>query len=398
MFPSMLPVAARLLVPLLGLLLGATAAPVREHLIAVDQTVVDGAALGVQPGDVILVAAGVRPYLKLEHVVGTAANLVIVRNHGGQVVLGRTDRYYGLHVGASRHLRITGTGSAEHRYGFHLTGTNAGGSAVMVGDLSSDCELDHLHIERAGFAGIMAKTDGAVGTFLDNLAIHDNYIHDVGGEGLYLGETKYPGQTLRDIRVWNNVIARTGYEACQIANASGAVRVHHNIFYRAGLRQELWQDRSFQLTAESPCEFTSNIVIGAHSCLVITSGGAPKIFRGNYFAGTVTEAAVVCGDAPDGAVVTVLFADNFFRDVAAVEPVLLYTGKSTVLQARNNRWDGANRFIRFQPILDLSHQVRLEANRREPVPPPRFVDEARDDFRLETDDPYRALGLGLIEP
>jgi hypothetical protein len=57
-------------------------------------------------------------------------------------------------------------------------------------------------------------------------------------------------------------------------------------------------------------------------------------------------------------------------------------------------WEGANEFIKFQPIIDLRDKVALENNRRGPVAKPRFVDEARDDFRLQADDPYRALGMG----
>jgi len=385
---------------LIFLLLTCLSAAAREHLIPLEQTHIDGVALGVQPGDVILIAAGARPFLKIERVTGSAEAPVIIRNHSGQVVLSNSDRYYNIFVGASRYFRITGTGSADHRYGFHLNGTNEGGSAVMVAGLSSDCELDHLHIERAGFAGIMAKTDNAVGTFMDNVNIHDNYIHDVGGEGLYLGQTKYPGQTLRGLHIWNNVIARTGYEACQIANAPENVRVHNNVFYRTGLKKELWQDRNFQITSQSTAEFTHNIIIGAHSCLVVMSGGQPKVFRQNYFASTVTEPVVVCGDAAaaDYPNDHVLFEGNFFRDVAPVQAILLFTGARTVFQVRDNTWDGDNEeFVRHQPIIDLSKKVLLEGNRRAPVPKPRFVDEAHDDFRLIDGDPYKALGLGLLE-
>jgi hypothetical protein len=268
----------------------------------------------------------------------------------------------------------------------------------MIAGLSSDYELDHLHIARPGFAGLLLKTDGADGTLLENLNIHDNSIHDAGGEGMYLGETKTTGQTLRHVQIWNNVVVRSGWEACQIAHGAEDVRVHNNVFYRAGLAGELWQDNNLQLSANTTAEIRDNLVIGAGSHLLIAFGGLAKTIRNNYFEGTITGPGISLADSNIPAIANTTFTleDNFFRGVQPVQPVLLFLGAETVVTATNNAWAGGNRFLRHQPIIDLSQQLRVRDNRNEPVPRPQFVDETHDNFQLVPDDPYRKLGIGLL--
>jgi hypothetical protein len=374
-------------------------AAAREFLIPRTQTEIDGVSLGVQPGDVLIIEAGDRPWLRIANVTGSIQSWIEVRNRGGAVILRNEERAYDIKIARSRYVRLTGTGEPGCNYGFVLQGTAPGGSALIVTDLSSDCEIDHLHIARPGYAGMLIKTDGAAGTFMDNLNIHDNYIHDTPGEGIYIGETKrMPGQCFRHLRIWNNVVARTGYESCQLAHTTEDVQVHHNVFYHAGLRGDLWQDNNFQLGSSATCEFFQNMVIGANTHLVVGMGGAPKIFRDNYFAECTAGPAFQLGDtdmafAPD---TTVVVKGNFFKGVAAVQPVIVYLGSKSVVHAEGNQWETGRQFMKAQPIIDLSKVLFVGENPKVAVPAPRFVGEAEDDFRLEADDPYRARGIGLL--
>lgn len=71
-----------------------------DHSIEVGTTNVKGADLGAQPGDVVCVQAGERPFLVLEGFVGTAAAPVVIKNCGGQVKIKNADRGYGLLINA----------------------------------------------------------------------------------------------------------------------------------------------------------------------------------------------------------------------------------------------------------------------------------------------------------
>jgi hypothetical protein len=215
---------------------------------------------------------------------------------------------------------------------------------------------------------------------------------------MYIGETKAGGQTLRHIHIWNTVVARAGWEACQIAYGAEDVQVHHNVFDHAGLGGLLWQDNNFQLSANSTGDFHHNIVIGATSNLVIAFGGRPKNIHDNYFEGTVTGPAVSLADSnlPDQPDTTFTLERNFFRGVRPVMPIVLFTGVHTKVVARDNVWEGENRFIRYQPLVDLSAVLEINDNVQRTVARPEFVDPEHGDYRLKPDDPYRKLGFGLL--
>ncbi len=99
-------------------------------------------------------------------------------------------------MGNSKYFRITGSGDSAHRYGIILKGASTMG--LNLGLLSTNFEVDRLEIADIGFAGIMAKTDPKCGKpygrdkfTMREIKIHDNYIHDTQGEGLYIGNSFY---------------------------------------------------------------------------------------------------------------------------------------------------------------------------------------------------------------
>ena len=384
------------LLPLL--LLALAAAGAAEHRVPLRQEDIDGEAMGIKPGDVVLIEAGPRPFLRIRNVQGTAGAAVTLRNEGGVVELSNNTHHYNIRIGRSRFVRIIGDGVPGLRYGFHLKGTNQDGSGVMAGELSSDLEIAHLHIERSGFAGMLVKTDGATGTFMDNIEIHDNYIHDTGGEGLYLGETKTPGQHFRHVRIWNNVIVRTGWEACQLANATEDVRVHHNVFARAGLAGIKWQNRNFQLGANTTARVSENLFLGSRCTIATCFGGQEKEFRNNYFEGfEETEAAAYYGDTNTSGIppTGIEWVGNVFRGLKPELPVFLFQATKSRISVSNNVVEGENEFVKF--IGRRPPGVTITGNlRKKQIPRPRFLDEAHDDFRLPEDDPYRKRGIGLL--
>lgn len=368
----------------------------RDHLVPPDLAIVDGAALGIAPGDRVLIASGPRRTLRLKNIGGSAESPITVINHGGQVVIHDGNAYAAISIDHCHSVRLTGTGDAGHVYGFHLVGTNEHGSGIVAGGLSSDLEIDHIHIQDTGFAGMLIKTDGAVGTFMDNVNLHHNYIHDTGGEGFYIGETKYPAQIFRHLEVWNNVVTRTGWEALQLANCHEGIRVHHNVFYQAGLGQVLWQDNNLQFATAVNAEVDHNIVIGAVSNLVIVSGGMPKRFHDNYLAADQSTGPVFYFDdshvpgVPD----TVLIVENNLINLTPTrQPVVLFGGRKSRLELKDNVWQGTARFVKTHRDGDLTG---VADNTEAELVAPAFIDPEHGDFRLCEGDPYLARGIGLL--
>jgi hypothetical protein len=203
----------------------------------------------IKPGSTVCIQAGKRGRLKLIGFKGTKDQPITFRNCGGQVVFENTTEEGTFIIEESRYFHVTGTGDPGFKYGFLLK-TAPKGSAMGLSE--TDFEIDHVEIADAGFAGIMAKiepncnnTEYHRANFtMRNISIHDNYIHDTHGEGMYLGSSAYGGKytpcgklyphVIEGLRVYNNRVENTGADGMQISSASKDVEVYNNEIYKYG--------------------------------------------------------------------------------------------------------------------------------------------------------------------
>ncbi len=212
--------------------------------------IVDGAALGLKPGDVVCFSAAIQ-YTKsitLKNLVGTATSPITVTNCGGTVNLTVVDRPYNLKVSNSKYLRITG-GATDNTYGIRITGST--GNGLVLCDFSTHFEVDHIEVYKVGFAGIMAKTDPTCddatirGNFtMRTVSFHDNYIHESKGEGFYVGHSYYAGYTtdcgvrlphlIDGVKIYKNIVKNAGWDGIQLSCASTGALVYSNTVENSG--------------------------------------------------------------------------------------------------------------------------------------------------------------------
>ena len=185
----------------------------------------------VKPGSTVCIKGGVRGRLKLIGFKGTATAPITFKNCGGQVIFDNTSLDGTFIFENSRYFRVTGTGDPQYKYGF-LIRTATKGSAMGVTE--SDFEIDHVEIASAGFAGIISKIDPncyntqyhRANFVMQNVSIHDNYIHHTKAEGMYIGNTAYSGVStscgtlkpheIHNLRIYNNRIENTGADGLQV--------------------------------------------------------------------------------------------------------------------------------------------------------------------------------------
>jgi hypothetical protein len=250
-----------------------------DHVIGPDKSYVRAADMpNVKPGDVICITAGVRGRLVLRDFQGTKEQPLIFKNCGGQVVFENTTDLAGTFTFAnSQYFRVTGTGSQQHKYGFLI---KDGGNSSAMFVTKSDFELDHIEIASAGFAGIMAKIDPNCnntefhqGNFvMENISIHDNYIHHTVGEGLYIGHTWYFGKPsdcgtlyphpVENLKVYNNITEDTGADGIQVSAATKNVEVFNNTIRRYGADPfKPVQVNGLQIGGGSTGKYYNNLII-----------------------------------------------------------------------------------------------------------------------------------------
>lgn len=211
--------------------------------------------LNVQPGQTICVQAGNYQYLRFKDMNGSASAPITVKNCGGQVKIGHNSYYAAMGFENCHYFHVTGTGSDAHDYGFRIDSSGTS-SALTVSFLSSDFEIDHVEIAKAGFAGMMVKTDPACdnpATWRANFAMHNINIHHnrvimSRGEGFYVGHSYWSGwprtcngqQTtlypheIHGLQIHHNIIEDAFADCLQYACAPDA-DVHHNVMNRCGI-------------------------------------------------------------------------------------------------------------------------------------------------------------------
>jgi len=276
----------KILILLLFLCLGVNLLPATgqktSYLIAPDKLYVDANDQdykNVKPGDTLLFAAGNSKYLLIKNFRGEPGKPIVMINSGGEVIID-TDHYFGISIQNCRYFKFTGSGDPKQTYGFKIKRV-ANGAGMGIGDLSSDFEIDHVSIENCLIAGIYAKTDPdcapetARSAFTQyNTNIHDNYIANTGDEGMYIGSSKYFGQTvncdgkdllilpglLEGVKIYNNIIDHSGSDGIQVGSASKNCLIYNNtVLFDSQLEKES-QMSGIMIGGGSKCDCYNNFI------------------------------------------------------------------------------------------------------------------------------------------
>ncbi|WP_158281411.1 right-handed parallel beta-helix repeat-containing protein [Sediminitomix flava] len=263
-----------------------------DHLVPQGTTVINGDAsstiageliLDVKAGDKICLQAGQYSDLNIKNIRGSASQPVIIQNCGGQVILGNQPWFHTIDIVNSEHFRLLGTGDASFEYGIKLDvdgfrkGGNAAPSGIHIHGESSDFEIANVEIAHTPFAGIVAKADPSCDIpnswrrnfSMEHLSIHDCYIHDTGGEGMYIGYTGDPiacendsiyPHFLRDVKIYDNKVERTGWDGIQVNRVIEECEIWNNTILDYGLEDEIFQNTGLYLGWESEGNIHHNII------------------------------------------------------------------------------------------------------------------------------------------
>ena len=266
----------------------------------------------VQPGDVICLDAtsGVFGRQVFSDIQGTADNYITITNVNGQAVIRSAPGVpHAVKIQNSKYFNFYGNGTTGVKYGIKATTD----SSFFLSFQSKTTNFNVAYIEvagpnpngvgaKAGFAGMGIKTSPkcdqsvATGNFdMYDVNVHDNYIHDVGGEGLYIGHGFYRGRVesgctdpiiphrIRGLRVYNNLIENVGYDAIQIKNADQDVKVYNNVLRGYGYRGVGAHDEGLFIGDGTVGEFYNNWVErgvgpGSHA-IQLNAFGNNKIYN-----------------------------------------------------------------------------------------------------------------------
>ena len=217
------------------------------------------------PGAKILIRGGYSySFIGIDtNLAGTAENPIVITNFCGQI----TTKSFGI-VGMS-YFKLTGkydpankTGDINYqghaagyawsqgKYGIFVTkdwtdvdtpllsitsGIPIGSSTKSKTD---NYEVEYIEAGNGGYTNAFRWDDNNTFDILNNIRIHDNYFHDIAGEGIYMGiaaSRKAGYEIFENLKVYNNRILRTGAEGIQIKRIGSGSTIYNNTTINTGL-------------------------------------------------------------------------------------------------------------------------------------------------------------------
>ncbi|SFE92743.1 Por secretion system C-terminal sorting domain-containing protein [Chitinophaga sp. CF118] len=285
---------------------------------------INGTTLGVQPGDTVCVQAGNYKYIQFFNFTGTTAKPIVFINCGGQVKAGNGGSY-GFIFNNAKYFKVTGSGSTD-KYGFSIDGVNIKLNVGMaMGKGCTDYEAERVEIAGSE-VGLMAKVNPDCETAnqypyfaIRNVKLHDLYIHDVIGEGMYVGNTAPNGTEVTcadgtvknvlppriyNLKIYNVITANTGWDGIQVASAPENVEIYNNNVSNYGIENKGSQQAGIILGGETNGKVYNNIVVkGTGNGIEIFGMGLCYVYNNivsdaGWDGTTVRQDAIFADDRP----------------------------------------------------------------------------------------------------
>ncbi|MEX6689230.1 PKD domain-containing protein [Danxiaibacter flavus] len=257
---------------------------------------VDGTNDNIAPGTIIVLTGEARR-VELTYLKGTAeAPIVIVPGQDEFEI--KMNSFNGFHMVGCEHVVIAGQlNPSRQKLGFNVhndtTGipVHASSSCVNGEYLSTYMRVMGCELWNSGFTAMRMKTEPygespqywrGTGFIQMDTLLHDNEVHDTGGEGMYLGgttadeATSYYQPSVPDIngnvvtkcfwtplfntKVWRNNVYATGWDGIQCGNCFRGAEVHDNVVLNTGVAQVANQGSGFSINNGFQGDIYYNIV------------------------------------------------------------------------------------------------------------------------------------------
>jgi hypothetical protein len=212
------------------------------------------------PGDMLTLVDGTRDPLSIRNCNGTASNPITIRNDpngiGPTIIRRASEPGGGFIFSCEDCIGVVIDGSYKWRgapegptYGIKVTMTSGEGPSAFlrIGGKSRFVTIRNVEVDGAwpqvaqNGIGISVNDHSILrsdypGLWREGILIEHNYVHDVEGEGMYIGGGyKYGNLLSRNIEIRYNRVEDTGWGAIDMKSAvAGDNSIHHNVVRRAG--------------------------------------------------------------------------------------------------------------------------------------------------------------------
>ena len=407
-------------------------------------------------GETICIPSGHYNALSFNGLRGSEDSPILITNCGeGRVVVDAQGVSSALAAHGGRYLHISGTGDSAQEHGFLFKNAGSGRTVVDMHTGVSDIEVDHVEVEGPAYAGIAIRNypycDESLSRTVftqNNTHIHHNYVHDVSGEGLYIGPSHYfedysptsgeecspgfPEAALIGVQIHDNIVEDVGRDGIQVGAAIEGLSINNNTVRRYALLGDFGHNGGVQINPGSVGLVYGNLIEsalgGSSDNAVQFAGGVdgPTYIYNNMILGSATPfIALSRMGSPDSDVLflnnTVVnqgnsghtmtlfcseewvqnfyFKNNIFSNYEYVGHYI-YTGSNgevwTGLVGGGSAVNCPINGLVHENDIDDNHQIEGNLYLQDPLEV-GFVDVLGADYHLENGSPAIATGANLSE-
>lgn len=245
-----------------------------KYVVPSNTNKIDGIALGIKPGDGIVVDSK-NQYSQPLHFSNLSGVNIVTE--------GRVDLSVG--TGFAYVVKFTNCNKFKLSGDFHLSGGNKDSIGITCESKTTEFEIEGVEIFNTGFAGIMAKDNlSKRGEFtMKDVKIHHCLIRDTGGEGLYIGNSSPSGHDLENISIYANKIVKTGWDGLQLGCCVKGGLVYDNVIEDAGTKRTIYQNNGIQIGERTKALVYNNVVKRSSGNGIIILGSGVHAYRNRIF-------------------------------------------------------------------------------------------------------------------
>jgi hypothetical protein len=130
-----------------------------------------------------------------------------------------------------------------------------------------------------------------------DVRLHHNYIHDTGAEAFYVGHGNYLSgistscgtrlpHTLEGVKIHDNIIKNSGWEAIQVASTPKGAEVYNNRIENYGVKNTQYQNHGVQFGEGGVAKFHGNLIKGGKGNGIMIIGNADNFIYNNVIVNT----------------------------------------------------------------------------------------------------------------
>lgn len=221
-------------------------------------------------GDTLIIPSGWTNHLYFLDVVGASGNDIIITNPSTAKIsiteVMTSSPWGSITFIRCRYVVVDGSNYSSETYG--ICSQNGYFGARLYE--SEDIEIEYAEILDTTYAA-MQWQDGTWNATQDveNIKIHNCYVHDIGTEGIYFGNSSFDPAlhpSFKDCKIYSNIFENCGWDGIQLGGADeGTNEVYDNYCKNLGTAGATGQTFGIIMGRSSICDIYQNIVINAHN-------------------------------------------------------------------------------------------------------------------------------------